>query len=251
MNMDYVILSLPGVLFFSKRFLTNYAIPLLKKRQLRAQIATQSNAETVFDVDRFLNTVFKKNHSKILSRIYRFIKYKNNREFIYGEIDLLAFHKMIEKAEPKKNDIFYDLGSGAGKAVFSAALYFDFNRCVGIELMDVLYKKSLASLSKAHAILKSSAFAGDIDEQKLSKISFVKHDFLTYDFSDADIIYLAATCLSEQTLGNLINKISMTKKGTRVMIATKTIEHDAFKLVYDHVELMGWGLCHFRIYRRV
>ncbi|NCT57322.1 MAG: hypothetical protein GW760_06420 [Legionella sp.] len=249
--MYYVVLTLPFGVFFGRLFLTNYAVPFLKKRQLRAQIATQFNAETIFDVDRFLNTVFKKNHSKTLSRIYRLIKYKNNREFIYGEIDLLAFHKMIEKAEPKEGAIFYDLGSGAGKAVFSAALYFDFNRCVGIELMDVLYKKSLVSLSKAHAILKSSAFVGDVYEQKLSKISFVKHDFLTYDFSDADIIYLAATCLSEQTLGNLINKISMTKRGTRVMIATKKIDHDAFELVYDNVELMGWGLCHFRIYRRV
>lgn len=249
--MYYVVLSLPFVFFLSRLFLTNYAVPFLKKRQLRSQIATQSNAEAIFKTEIFLNKLFKRNHSKILSRIYRLLKYKNSREFIYGEIDLLAFHKIIEKAEPKNGEIFYDLGSGAGKAVFSAALYFDFQRCVGIELMDVLYKKSLVSLSKANAILKSRALDGDLYEDKLSKIRFVKHNFLMYDFFDADIIYLAATCLSEETLRDLIDKISMTKVGTRVMIATKKIVHDAFELVYDSVELMGWGLCHLRIYRRV
>lgn len=51
--MYYVVLTLPFGVFFGRLFLTNYAVPFLKKRQLRAQIATQFNAETIFDVDRF------------------------------------------------------------------------------------------------------------------------------------------------------------------------------------------------------
>jgi hypothetical protein len=248
--MYYLILSLPFVFFFSRLFLTNYAVPTLKKRHLRKLIGTRINAKAIFEVESFLILLFKKNYSKTLSRIYRLLKYKNDREFIYGEIDLLAFHHIIEKSEPKHGEIFYDLGSGSGKAVFSAALYFDFKICFGVELMDVLYKNSLTSLDKAKHLIKTKAFPEDGYSHKLSKIRFIKSDFLTHDFSDADIIYLAATCLSDDTFRNLINKISMTKIGTRVVVATRKIHHDAFELVHDSVELMGWGLCHLRIYRR-
>lgn len=248
--MYYLILSLPLAFFFSRLFLTNYAVPAFKKRQLRKLIAKHINAAAIFESERFLNILFKKNYSKTLSRIYRLLKYNNNREFIYGEIDLLAFHHIMEKSEPNNGEVFYDLGSGAGKAVFSAALYFDLKRCIGVELMDVLYKKSLANLDKAKYLLKRSAFPDDVFSSKLSRIQFVKNNFLTHDFSDADIIYLAATCLSDDTFRNLINKISMTKVGTRVIVATRKVYHDAFELVYDSVELMGWGLCHLRIYRR-
>ena len=248
--MYYLILSLPLAFFFSRLFFTNYAVPTLKKRHLRKLIATRVNAKAIFEVERFLNFLFKKNYSKTLSRIHRLLKYNNNREFIYGEIDLLAFHNIIEKSEPKNGEVFYDLGSGAGKAVFSAALYFDFKLCFGVELMDVLYKKSLTHLDEAKYLLKRRAFPEEMYSHKLSKIRFVKSDFLTHDFSDADIIYLAATCLSDDTFRHLINKIGMTKIGTRVIVATRQIYHDAFELVYDGVELMGWGLCHLRIYRR-
>lgn len=117
--------------------------------------------------------------------------------------------------------------------------------------MDALYKKSLISLDKAKYLLKSRAFSEETYSKKLSKISFIKDNFLTHDFSDTDIIYLAATCLSDDTFNALINKICTTKMGTRVIVATRKIHHDAFELVYDGVDLMGWGLCHVRIYRHV
>jgi len=136
--MYYFIVALPFIFFFSRLFLTNHAIPSIKKRQLRKLIATRVDSEVIFKSENFLSILFKNNHSKTASRIYRLLKYSNNREFIYGEINILAFHNIIEKAEPKTGEVFYDLGAGAGKAVFSAALYFDFKNCFGVELMDVL-----------------------------------------------------------------------------------------------------------------
>jgi hypothetical protein len=249
--MYYLIISLPFVFFFSRLFLTNYAVPTLKKRQLRKLIATRVNAKAIFEAESFLKILFKNNYSKTLSRIYRLLHHNNNREFIYGEIDLLAFLHIIEKAEPKNGDIFYDLGSGSGKAVFAAALYFDFKMCSGIELMNVLYDKSLTRLSEAKDLSKNRVLPQETYSQKLSKIRFLKNDFLAHDFSDANIIYVAATCLSDDTFRDLMNKICRTEIGTRVIVATRKISHDAFELVDDSVELMGWGLCHVRIYRHI
>jgi len=231
--MYYLIVSLPFAFFFSRLFFTNYGVPAFKKRQLRKLISTHVNAKEIFGSELFLNVLFKNNYSKVISRIYRLLKYNNNREFIYGEIDLLAFHKIIEKSEPKNGEIFYDLGSGAGKGVFSAALYFDFKVCFGVELMDVLYKKSLKILDKAKYLLKKSTLPQETYSQKLSKIRFLNNDFLAHDFSDADVIYLAATCLSDDTFRDLINKICMTEIGTRVIVTTKKIYNDAFELVDD------------------
>jgi hypothetical protein len=40
-------------------------------------------------------------------------------------------------AEPGK--VFYDLGSGTGKAVFVARLTQDFSKCIGIEILHSLH----------------------------------------------------------------------------------------------------------------
>src|SRR5580658_1272591 len=47
-------------------------------------------------------------------------------DFIYGEIEFLSFYIILEKTKPEPQEIFYDLGCGAGKAVFAAALFFSF-----------------------------------------------------------------------------------------------------------------------------
>ncbi len=43
---------------------------------------------------------------------------------------------------------FYDLGSGVGKGVIAVSLIHAFDYCVGIELLDSLYKTSLELLNK-------------------------------------------------------------------------------------------------------
>ncbi len=45
-----------------------------------------------------------------------------------------------------RNLVFYDLGSGTGKAVFLARQLFDFRVCKGIELLEGLFQQSLRIL---------------------------------------------------------------------------------------------------------
>ena len=37
--------------------------------------------------------------------------------------------------------------------------------------------------------------------------------------------------------------------GTRIIVATKSIQHVRFEMIYQGIELMSWGLCPVKIYR--
>jgi len=55
-----------------------------------------------------------------------------DRGLTYGEIFFDTFYKMLEKTQPKEGEVFYDLGSGTGKAVFAAYFFFLFQRRLGL-----------------------------------------------------------------------------------------------------------------------
>jgi hypothetical protein len=49
---------------------------------------------------------------------------------------------------PAPGGIFYDLGSGTGKAVFAARFVCDFARCIGIEILDGLHKQAASIVNR-------------------------------------------------------------------------------------------------------
>src|SRR5438046_2754042 len=63
------------------------------------------------------------------------LKLQQHRAATYGEILPESFLQMVQAAQPKEGEVFFDLGSGTGKPVFLAALAFPFSRAVGIELL--------------------------------------------------------------------------------------------------------------------
>lgn len=160
--------------------------------------------------------------------------------FIYGEIQFLPFFALLEKAMPRKGEVFYDLGSGIGKAVFTAALYFDFKKTVGIECLPGLNRAAHTQLQKATDYL--------IPIEKLAPIQFVEADFLNYDFSDANIIFINATCFSYSTWEQLVAKFKLLKSGSRLIVTTKKMPADAFEVIQQSFALMSWGVNLVRIY---
>lgn len=168
-------------------------------------------------------------------------KLQNDEDaFIYGEIQFLPFFALLEKAMPRTGEVFYDLGSGIGKAVFTAALYFDFKKTVGIECLSGLTRTAHAQLKKATDYFSST--------EKLASIQFVQDNFLNYDFSDADIIFINATCFSYSTWEQLIAKFKLLKSGSRLIVTTKKLPADSFEFIQQSFALMSWGVNLVRIY---
>ena len=69
--------------------------------------------------------------------------------FTYGEIDFLSFAEIFMIVAKKyapcnlwEGGVFYDLGSGSGKACLAAALLWPFDVCRGIELQVGVFEKS-------------------------------------------------------------------------------------------------------------
>ena len=239
----YFVLPLPFLLVFGRLLLTNFIIPHSKKKALYNTLKRRSDWDRIEKTEQMLTYLFKGVHAKLTSKTYRFLRLVRNKEFIYGEIDFLSFYTMLEKAEPSDQTIFYDLGAGAGKAVFTAGLFFNVSKACGLELLPPLCNTATSCLRKAANILEEK------DLERTDRIQFIQEDFLQYDFSDADIIYVAATCLSDATWEKLTCKLADLKSGSRVIVATKTIQHENFDMIYQGVHLMSWGLCPVRIYK--
>ena len=84
-----------------------------------------------------------------------------NCEFTYGEIDFFSFGKLLENCFPKENEVYWDLGCGAGKRLVAASLYFPFLQVKGVEYLPNLY---LLCLEATQALQNCAVIKGDIRE---------------------------------------------------------------------------------------
>ena len=71
---------------------------------------------------------------------------------VYGEIEFIPFAEILQKVKgygglQQSGGVFSDVGCGSGRPVFGAALFHDFDRCVGIEILEGLHKVSMSFVS--------------------------------------------------------------------------------------------------------
>lgn len=60
------------------------------------------------------------------------------QNLVYGELCFESLAMVIcRKCNLPRGGIFYDIGSGAGRGVFSAMLMHNFDVCVGVEIVQV------------------------------------------------------------------------------------------------------------------
>ncbi len=172
----------------------------------------------------------------------------HDTSFTYGEVTFYSFVRILEKATPLPGEIFYDLGSGSGKAVFVAGLIFDFAKVCGIEKLDSLYTLSTSLLKKLDNLPERKQLL----PTKQFNIDFIHDDFLSVDFHDADIIFINATCFRGDLFQAIIQKLLKLKLGARIILGSANLENiGGFQLIYSNMHLMSWGLNQIRIYQRV
>lgn len=132
----------------------------------------------------------------------------DDKHLTYGEIRVESFDLALSHASKYcrvKRGVFYDLGSGTGKALFAAAfnLHLHFDRCVGLEIMselsDVanttlgLFQSSMAS---AHEKISAAGNAGHVFQESVAKSSTLK----------------AGKTYSEMELRELVAEIAMNRE---------------------------------------
>lgn len=165
----------------------------------------------------------------------------------YGEVTPEGFSGMLADVEYKKGGVFYDLGSGTGKGVILSAMFGDFSKIVGIEIIEELFKTSKNILSRFDQEVRLL-----LDPVKQnSKIDFINSNFLEYDFSDADLIFTHSTCFYDELMLALERKFSNLNKGTKVITVTKSLISPLFKFLKSDEYLMTWGKATVNFYEKI
>ncbi|EQC42558.1 hypothetical protein SDRG_00288 [Saprolegnia diclina VS20] len=163
---------------------------------------------------------------------------------VYGEIAFFPFADIllsIAPELPQNNAIFYDLGSGVGKAVVAAALLHPFHKSVGIEVLQPLVDFSLARVDKL----------GQDYDGIAQSISFVSGSFLDHPWSDGDLVFSHSTCFSPGTWERISKQAEQLKQGAYFVSVSHVLLSPLFEVLRTMVVTMSWGSCTVYVHRRM
>jgi hypothetical protein len=154
-------------------------------------------------------------------------------EYVYGEIEFSSFIALLSLTQPTEETIFYDLGSGVGKAVFACAMVFDVKKCCGVELFSELHQ---AALDQQKRLQQMKNY---VDKSK--KICFLQQNFLATDFSDATLIFINATGLFGETWDALNTRLANVNPKTIILTTSKKLPSSLFTVIRTTTVQMSWG----------
>ena len=224
------------------------------------------NVKTHFyykNLEKYYNKLFNEiSEEEIQNNIEKEKKIRNLNDlsFTYGEVTFKTLSYILEylynNFTINFNGIFYDLGSGIGKGIFSAALIFPFKKYIGIEYLNCLYfySNTIKSIFENNFLLikKENKIFEEKFNNFIPEIIFKNDDFLNENLSQASFIFINNTCFSKKLMKNLSNKIiNETKSGCIIITITyelEDVEKDNFEIVNTLRRYMSWGIANFFIY---
>ena len=149
---------------------------------------------------------------------------EKDRELTYGEVLFEPFYRLLaDVVKPRPGEVFADLGSGTGRAVFVAALCWPgLSCCKGYEVSPPLHDDAM----RCHGELSGSVMA----PVELHCADVLRRT----DWAAADIVWIASVCLSDGTLRAIAARLAESlKPGARVIHMTEHFlrDDDAFERV--------------------
>lgn len=226
------------ILLFSLLILSGLAIPRWWRRLkiLRWQrVLALNKHQAVF------NRLFAGVDGYTLSRQAR--KGRDAIEYTYGEIVFVPFISLLSLVKPDSNTVFYDLGSGVGKAVFACAMVFNVNRSCGVELFSTLHDAASEQLSRIGQLPDYQAPA--------KKIHFINDNFLHTNFSDATLIFINASAFFGETWFLLNQRLAELNPEVTIITTTKKLSSDFFIVTQTTKVQMSWGVVNTYIHRHI
>lgn len=204
-------------------------------------------------IHRWKKALNLKNHQKTFHGIYKSTNGfqiskqarlpKDAPEYTYGEIEFVTFIALLSQTNINQDTIFYDLGSGTGKAVLACAMVFPVKKACGIELFTNLYKASRQQRDKLSTLAEY--------QDKTKNIQFINSDFLEVDFSDANLIFINATAFIGDIWEKLNAKLAKLPSEVTIFSASKKLVTDRFSLVKTTRMQMSWGVVYVYVYSKV
>lgn len=165
-------------------------------------------------------------------------------EYVYGEIEFETFIALLGLCKPNHDTVFYDLGSGTGKAVLACAMVFPVKKSAGIELFEELYLS---------AVEHKNLLAALPQYQKAAETIVFDHgNFLKFPLQDANLIFMNSTAF----IGDYWLQVSQhleqqLKPGAIVLSASKALVSDHFVTQHSTQVAMGWGVVTIYMQERI
>jgi SAM-dependent methyltransferase len=126
-------------------------------------------------------------------------RHGRKRGEIYGETPLTTLHRIADLCHLTASDTWLELGSGRGKSCFWIA-QFAGCRAIGLEKIPLFthLARFLSSLFQIRA-------------------DFQQGDMFEADFSAATCVYVYSTCLSDEQLSRLAQRMTSLPPGARIV----------------------------------
>lgn len=144
--------------------------------------------------------------------------------YAYGETPLTTYEQLAAACELKSGDHWLELGSGRGKGCFWVTEFFGC-QATGIEWVPQFVRN--AHFFKLLFRYKKAAFEGKNLEEA--------------DFATATVVYLYSTCLSNETIGRLAEKMKDLPPGARVISISEPLQCDWLPLIKTFPVRYPWG----------
>ncbi|MCA9796715.1 MAG: methyltransferase domain-containing protein [Candidatus Eremiobacteraeota bacterium] len=146
--------------------------------------------------------------------------------------------RLLELAGAGPEEVFLDLGCGCGATNLAVASRVRLS--IGVDLVPA-----------AVEFARQAAARLGIDNAR-----FHRGDLLHFDLSQADVMYCAATAVSEWLAQQLATRSHLCKPGARLVTVEHPLENQELELVASHHATMAWTngtqprLWTFFIYRK-
>lgn len=203
-------------------------------------------------IQRWKKSLHLQHHEKVFQELYQKVdgfrlsrkarQDHNALDYTYGEIDFMSFVALLSLTKPNKDTVFYDLGSGTGKAVIACSMVFPVLKATGIELLKILHDSAnqRVKLLSQHTSYAKSAH----------RIHFIHANFLEADLENATLIFINSTTIFNPTWENLCARLDDIPHLHTVITTSKPLINTRFSLAKTTKVQMSWGVVEAYIHTR-
>ncbi len=162
----------------------------------------------------------------------------NGAEIMYGELPFGTWKEILKVADPKKDGVFFDLGSGTGRIVLLSHLLTDFKKSVGVEMLPGLHQK---------ACEVRDAFEKNIKPQILNHVEgrefqLINENIFNLDLSEADFLFMNHPFKDKELFEKLEEKFRQElKPQTKIVTTIRALKHPIFKSLGSRKYQFSWG----------
>jgi SAM-dependent methyltransferase len=162
----------------------------------------------------------------------------DTEKLLYGELPFQTCKEIIEYANPKKDGIFFDLGSGTGRVVMAFYLLTNFKKCIGIELLQGLHDKACEINTQFNQNIKLQ-LKGDIQDREMQ---LKCGDIFATNLQEADLVFINHPFKEGDIFKRLEEKLlDELKPKSKIITIIRCLDNPRFKKLGQKTYKFSWG----------